>query len=96
MVCDAWMIIYIVYIQYSILWIFSSSVSDFNCLIHILKISLLKFGLASRPQSDFTLILIIFKNKKCFKIILNLMFYKMIFVLLSGIRDVTYLFIYIE
>ena len=37
MVYDACMIMYIVYIWYSILWVFALFVSDFDCLIHILS-----------------------------------------------------------
>ena len=62
MTFDACMIMYIIYIEYSILRVFALSVSVFNCFIHILN-----FGLASQLKSDFTLILKILK----IKIILN-------------------------
>ena len=44
MVIDACMIMYIVYIMYSILWVFALSVGDFEYLIHILNISFKNLG----------------------------------------------------
>ena len=38
MAFDKCMIMYIVYIQYSVLWVFALSMSDFDCLAHILNI----------------------------------------------------------
>ena len=49
MVIDACMIMYIVYILYSVLWVFTLFVGDFNCFIHNL-ILVLKFWLAIANQ----------------------------------------------
>ena len=60
MVCDACITTYIVYIWYSVLWIFTLSVGDFDCLIHILNVSF-KIWADQQPKNDFILILNVFQ-----------------------------------
>ena len=61
MAFDACMIMYIVYIQYSILQVIALSVGVFSYFIHVLNV-VLNFGLASQSKVIFTFIF------KCFEL----------------------------
>ena len=67
MVRDAYITTYIVYIQYSILWVFTLFVGDFDYLIHILNIYF-KSGLASHEKVILHLFLNVMKIEIVFKI----------------------------
>ena len=68
MTFDACMIIYIAYIQYSVLWVFPLSKGVFNCFIHVLNVHF-KFW-AGQPikKTDFYIYFECFEIINCFKI----------------------------
>ena len=76
-VLDACIIMYIIYMLYSVLWVFTLSVGGFNCFIHILHINLkIRVGQPKKEEGDFILVFNIL-NWKLFYNLPSLMIYKM-------------------
>ena len=65
MTFDSCMIMYTIYIRYSVLWVFALFVGHFNCLIHILNVNL-KIWADEPTKSNFTFVFKYFKNMNCF------------------------------